>query len=404
MEKGDYKEEINHSIIAPEDLEWFIKQNIWKVAGVITFWDEKDVSDIIWKWFPSIFSNSWYWNNEGIFVGIWEQWPLHLFTISWVEKIKTSEYKNITYSESWEFLIWSIEFLEKTWDSGDVLIENSKKAYEEIYELMEKTGKVTFARIWNYVTDILWKTNITIKDKNIKTNRYQAFCTWRSEAFDNLFKIENKDLPTATWIWNHYKTKWLKIFFVATNRKDVQNHINPHQTNPADYSKNKYWIELISWKKSLPKFNRSTTLWNKLFIWWTASILWEDAENIWDVVKQTKLSLHNMLYTMEEASKNTEIDFTKQPIILKIFIKRKEDFDIIKSVINNEKLNILPNTIIETVYTYGTVCRDEWLVEISCETVNIDIANLIIDRKIKTLEEEKNKLIGKKWDLLFLKN
>jgi len=99
---------------------------------------------------------------------------------------------------------------------------------------------------------------------------------------------------------------------------------------------------------------------------------------------------------MEEASKNTEIDFTKQPIILKIFIKRKEDFDIIKSVINNEKLNILPNTIIETVYTYGTVCRDEWLVEISCETVNIDIANLIIDRKIKTLEEEKNKLIGKK--------
>jgi hypothetical protein len=37
--------------------------------------------------------------------------------------------------------------LEKSGDSGDILIENSKKAYEEIYELMQKTGKTTFARI-----------------------------------------------------------------------------------------------------------------------------------------------------------------------------------------------------------------------------------------------------------------
>jgi hypothetical protein len=55
---------------------------------------------------------------------------------------------------------------------------------------------------------------------------------------------------------------------------------------------------------------------------------------------------------MQEASKNINIDFTKYPIILKVFIKRKEDFDIIKAIIENEKLNPLPNTIIETVYTY----------------------------------------------------
>ncbi len=397
----NYKEDINHTIIHPEDLKWFIKQNIWKIAWVITFWDEKNVSNIIWEWFPSIFSNSWYWNDEGRFIDIWEQWPLHLFTIKWAEKIDTWKYKNIVYSESGEFLIWSIEFLEKSWDSGDVLIENSRKAYEEIYELMQKTWKINFARIWNYVTNILWETEITIDNKKVKTNRYQAFCTGRSEAFDELFKLENKDLPTATWIWNHYKTKWLKIFFVATNRTDIQNHINPHQTNPADYSKQKYWIEGISWKKSLPKFNRSTTLGNKLFVWWTASILWEDAENIWDIVKQTELSLQNMLYTMQEASKNTGVDFTKHPIVLKVFVKRKDDFDIIKAVIENEKLNPLPNTIIETVYTYWTVCRDEWLVEVSCETIDKEIAKIILERKIDRLDSEKNELLKKQKELLF---
>jgi hypothetical protein len=67
-------------------------------------------------------------------------------------------------------------------------------------------------------------------------------------------------------------------------------------------------------------------------------------------------------------------------------------------------LNPLPNTIIETVYTYWTVCRDEWLVEVSCETVNFDVANLIISRKIENLEKEKNKLINKKWELLFFKS
>ena len=197
-------------------------------------------------------------------------------------------------------------------------------------------------------------------------------------------KLSTQQLPTATWIGNHLSKKWLKIFFIATNRNDIQNHKNPKQTNPSDYDKQLHGIKEVTWNLSTPRFNRATSIsWeNMLFVWWTASILWQEVVYEWNVVKQTWQALQNIRYTMEEATKNTWIDFTKLPIVLKVFIKNKNDFDSIKIAIEN-KNNPLSNTIIDTVYTYGDVCRDKWLVEISCETMSLEMAQIILERKLQ---------------------
>jgi hypothetical protein len=81
---------------------------------------------------------------------------------------------------------------------------------------------------------------------------------------------------------------------------------------------------------------------------------------------------------------------------LKVFIKNKNDFDAIKIAIESQN-NILSNIIIDTVYTYGDICRDKWLVEISCETMSLEIAKIILERKLqktRNIEDSLMKKIG----------
>jgi hypothetical protein len=390
----EYSEKINVIVVEPSDLEWITKKNIGEIAGAITFWDNE--KSILPNHLPSIFSHSWYWNEEGRFIDINEQWPIQVFAIESQKALNTGIYKNIKFSESAEFLIGSLEIDEILDNNGDELVKIAEQAYNEIYELMQKSWKETLVRVWNYVTDILWETTITVDGNPIKTNRYRAFCTWRSLSIDNTFKLTTQQLPTATWIGNHLSKKGVKIFFIATNREDVQNHKNPKQTNPSDYDKEIHGIKEIPWIFSTPRFNRATSLSgeNMLFVWWTASILGQEVVYEWNVVKQTWQSLQNMRYTMEEAAKNTWIDFTKLPIVLKVFVKDKNDFDAIKIAIESQN-NILSNIIIDTVYTYGDVCRDKWLVEISCETMSLEMAQIILERKLQKARKIEDSLMKK---------
>lgn len=395
----NWVEKINVIIIEPSDLDRFRDQNIWEIAWAIAFWD-KDKS-VLPQSLPSIFSHSGYRNEDLRFIDVNEQWPIQIFTIESASELAFWVFKNIKYSESKEFVVWSLEIDEVRDNDGDELIRITENAYNEVYEFLQKCWKTTFVRIWNYVTDILWETTIIIDWEKIVTNRYKAFCTGRSLSLDNVFKLDPKLLPTATGIWNHMEKKWLKLFFIATNRSDIQNHKNPKQTNPADYDINLHGIKQIKWQASVPKFNRATTIDgnNMLFIWGTASILWQEVVYEWNVVKQTRQTLQNIKYTMEEAKFNTWIDFMIFPVILKVFIKNKTDFDAVKLIIENNS-NPLPNVIIDVIYTYGDICRDKWLVEISCETMSLHVAKIILERKLhrtRKIETSLAKKIFKLW-------
>lgn len=364
-------EKINTILINSSGIDEFKKNNIGEIAWIIYFGDKYD-DVILCQDIPSFSSHDGCWNKDWIYTN--EQCPLQIFTIESKNALKYWSYKNIKYSESNEFIIWSLEIAEVGKKNGDNLIRASKQAYDDIHELIQKTGKTILVRFGNYLTDILWETLISIDWTKVNTNRYKAFCVWRSLSLDNKFQLNSNQLPTAIGIWTHLKMKWLKIFFIATNRNDVKNHKNPHQLNPFDYNKRDYWIERLNWNISTPRFNRATSIfWEHiLFVWGTASILWQEVVYEWDPIKQTHQSLLNIKYVIEEVEKDTWKCFAKLPIILTVYIKNKHDFNDIKMVIENN--NILSNTIINTIYTHGDICRDKCLVEISCETVNPEIA------------------------------
>lgn len=398
-------EKINVCVVEPSDIDWIKEQHykIGEIAWVISFWDNSKFESIIKSGIPSIYSHGWYRNDEWRYVESTEQWPLQLFLIEWAESLHIWLFEGINFCESKDFIIWSIVIDETDPLNGDNLIEISKRAYDSINILMKKTWKNTLVRVGNYITDILEDTVIHIDWEPVKTNRYKAFCTGRWLSLENTFWIkDSSQLPTATGIWNHFAKRWIKIFFIASNRTDVQNHKNPQQINPADYNVEQHGIKQ-KWSLSVPKFSRATTLANDnmLFVGWTASILWQDVVHEGNIVKQTQQSLQNIVYTMEEAESRTGIDYRKMPVVLKVFVKDKNDFDAVKMVIESKSNNPLPNTIIETVYTHWDVCRDQWLVEISCETMNPIIAWLILERKLAKNQSMNMKIIRKMIELWY---
>lgn len=401
---NNQEEKINVCIVDPNDLDRLKKQNIWQIAGVISFGDSKEFQKIIDIKIPAIFSNSWYRTEEWRYIESNEQWPLQIFSIKNADELKQWEFHGIKYSESKEYLIGSIEVKEAENGNWDDLTKIAQTIYDDIYQLMQEKEKTTLVRVWNYITDILSPATITTDGKEVLTNRYRAFCTGRSLSMENTFQYKDtKQMPTATGIWNHFAKRFVKIFFIATNRIDVENHKNPKQINPADYSVDQHGIKELPNQLSLPKFSRATTLskYNMLFIWWTASILWQEVVHEGNVVKQTIQSLQNIKYTMEEAENNTWLQFTNLPIVLKVFVKNKNDYDAIKLVINSKEHNPLQNVIVEEVYTHWDVCRDQRLVEISCETMDYETAWLILQYKREKKQKDERKILHKLFQLWY---
>jgi len=336
-----------------------------RVAWAISFWEPK--KNRLPKHIPSIFSNEWYWDMHWEF---WTdaQWVMQLFEIQSENVLKYWIYEDITYCESDEFVIGSICLEDSSWDE---LMCNAERAYNQIYECMKETWKSTLLRVWNYVTDILKDERITVWWERIETNRYRIFCSWRSKSIDAVFWLDTAQLPTATWIGNFFATPSLKIFFIATNRKDVWHHINPQQTNPSDYDVEKHGILELPANTSTPRFNRSSSLSSQemIFVGWTASILWSEVVYPDDIEQQTIQSLKNINYTIEEAQRTTGKNYQQYWAYLKVFIKHKKDYKHVKSVIESSN-NPLKNIIVDAVYTHADVCREWWLVEISLETVH----------------------------------
>lgn len=333
------------------------------VAWVIGYW--KQTLQGIPSEIPSITSHDTFWDKVDKLQSL--DWPAQVFEIISDQKVTYEKEWDILYTESKEFIVGAINLYEES-NEGNELVNLARVAYEQIHHLLNKTSKTKLVRVWNYVTNILGETSISVDWEVEEINRYKAFCLWRSVVIDETFNLEASDLPTATGIWNHQERRWIKIFFIASNKPDIQNHINPYQTIPSYYNQEKYWIKALKKNQWTPRFNRSTTIkWeNLIFVGGTASILWEEVVHLWDIAKQTWQSLQNILYTMEEASRNTGIDFTKYPALLKVFIKNIDDYELVKAEIISDR-NPLPNNIVDIIYIHADVCRDEWLVEISCE-------------------------------------
>ena len=358
-------EKLHISYVDPKILSSIDMYDNKKILWAIGFWSyqREEYGNL-----PFIVSHEGYRDdNDNYQTGT--AWPLHIFSVDTDAKIHSWEIAGITYRESEDFVVWSREIDEKDVMNGDDLMQITESIYQGMYEVMQKTGKKNLVRVGNYVSDIVGETQITVDGKQITTNRYKAFCTGRSYALDKSFLISWVQLPTATWIWNQCEPKGVRLLFIATKRTDVEHHKNPKQTNPELYNTSKHGIPQITGQASAPKFNRWTSITNDqlLFIGGTASILWQEVVHVGDIQKQTAQALANISYVIEEAEKNTGCNFHANPLLLKVFIKHKDDYEKVKEVI--EKQQVLSNPIVWVVYTKADVCRDQRLVEISWEVL-----------------------------------
>ena len=233
--------------------------------------------------------------------------------------------------------------------------ENSAAAFSAFGNLLDQTGLPvhTVVRQWNYLEDILGLDN--------ENQRYQEFNNVRSEFYGDAFKTTG--YPAATGIGMN--RGGIIIEFVAV-RSDVVHTVpldNPDQISAHDYSKEVLIGEACA-VKSTPKFERARylELFGKklIFISGTASIRGEKTAGVGDPELQTEITIQNIqsLYSPEMLSQINENNLQPRYGHARVYVKRREDFEIIQKTFERY-FGRLP-----VVYILADVCRDDLLVEI----------------------------------------
>jgi len=217
-------------------------------------------------------------------------------------------------------------------------------------------------RQWNYVGEILEVKN--------EFQKYQIFNEVRSENYHKYRSVPG--YPAATGVGMKHGGVILDFYAIKPEKPlQIIPVDNPDQVNP-------YWYEQkvlkgipVSGKvkKQPPQFERAVIISDSLnatiFISGTASIIGQDTVGIEDVEKQTLVTIENIdkLADTNRFSKITgkaELN-TPELILLRVYIKKQEDFEKVKSICKKR----FPG--VPVIYIEADICRDDLLVEIEAE-------------------------------------
>jgi hypothetical protein len=151
---------------------------------------------------------------------------------------------------------------------------------------------------------------------------------------------------------------------------------NPDQIRPYDYSQQVLKGRPVSGKRinQPPQFERAVFLADSqgstLFVSGTASIIGQDTIGIDDVERQTIVTAEN-ISRLTDAKRIGHLtgnadDSPGNPILLRVYIKRQEDFKKVKGICED----LFPG--VQAVYIEADICRDNLLVEIEAEYSQTD--------------------------------
>jgi enamine deaminase RidA (YjgF/YER057c/UK114 family) len=242
-------------------------------------------------------------------------------------------------------------------------------AFDEMRAILE-AEEMTFDHIvrqWNFIGNILMVKN--------EMQNYQTFNEVRSENYHKFRKIHS--YPAATGVGMKYGG--VKLDFCAVEAKGDLKTIaidNPDQIRPYDYSQ-----QVLKGKPAgnkginqPPQFERAVFLddgeYSTLFISGTASIIGQETIGINNVEKQTVVTLENIsrltdARRLEHLSGNAEAG-PGDPVLLRVYIKKQNDFPIVKEICHNR----FPH--VQAIYIEADICRDNLLVEIEAEFSRAD--------------------------------
>ncbi|MEM8845309.1 MAG: hypothetical protein AAGB35_09750 [Pseudomonadota bacterium] len=223
-------------------------------------------------------------------------------------------------------------------------------AYSELFKQIEALGYPYLLRTWNYLPQI---THAVKREQN----NYQLFCSGRSRAYKN--SNHEHDYPAATVVGT--QQEGLHIYFIAG--KTLGSGIeNPQQVSafhyPAEYSEDR---PLFS--RALYHRNNSQEI---FFVSGTASIKGHQTLHKDDVIRQLEVCLDNISHLIDTCVSDEKMNkiSTAEMTQLKVYIKHANDFDHVKSYLENN----LDDTR-HIYYLQSDLCRDDLLVEIEALTI-----------------------------------
>ena len=240
----------------------------------------------------------------------------------------------------------------------------AKTAFDQMRAILE-AEQMTFNHIirqWNFIGEILHISN--------GFQNYQIFNEVRSENYHKYRTVHN--YPAATGIGMKFCGVTLDCCAVKakTNVKIIAID-NPEQIRPYDYGQQVLRGNPADGRKvkQPPQFERAVHISNNhsstLFVSGTASIIGQDTIGVDDVEKQTVVTIENISRLTDKTrighlTGNPNPD-TGSLIILRVYIKKQEDFPKVKMICEK----YFPG--ITAIYIQADICRDDLLVEIEAE-------------------------------------
>jgi enamine deaminase RidA (YjgF/YER057c/UK114 family) len=272
-------------------------------------------------------------------------------------EIKTKVWNSVPY------VVITSGIVKEVWAGGvgfglypDDTRRAASVAFDQMRAILSVEG-MSFDHIirqWNYIGNIL-------EIKSEKQN-YQVFNEVRSENFKKYRMIPG--FPAATGVGMMHGGVLLDFHAVKDGDSiDIRAVDNPDQIRPY-----RYGLQVLKGVQP-PQFERAVlkTVKNSstLFISGTASIIGQDTIGIDDIERQTIVTIDN-ISKLTFAAGQVNISGYEHPdagkiILLRVYIKRQEDFDKVKEICNK----LYPG--VTALYIEADICRDNLLVEIEAE-------------------------------------
>jgi len=275
------------------------------------------------------------------------------------------------YYDSLPYVVIESDSSKEVWGAGlgndqymDDTREASVAAFEMVTEILcrENLSLNDVVRQWNYIGDI-----VGMKEG---FQNYQVFNEVRSEYYNKYRTVAG--FPAATGVGMKYGGVFLDFCALkADETVKLKSVSNPSQVNAYEYGQHvlKGMTNAGTAVRHPPQFERGLLLINKtcntLFVSGTASIIGQETIGKGDVNEQTFVTIENIrkVADRERIRKLTgKEDIGPGKIsLLRVYIKKQEDFKSVKSICN-EHFPVSPVIFIE-----ADICRDDLLTEIEAE-------------------------------------
>jgi len=258
---------------------------------------------------------------------------------------------------------------KEVWSAGlglDKHHDDTRKCAEAAFDIMgeilerENLSFNNIVRQWNFIGDILGMYN--------GFQNYQIFNEVRTEYYNKYRTIHG--FPAATGVGMKYGSVFLDFCAIKSDETvRIRPVNNPSQVNAYEYGQEvlKGQAPNMSSLNNPSQFERGLLVIRKtvrtLFVSGTVSIIGQEMIGRGDVAEQTMVTIENLrkVADMQRIGNLTGKDDKGKYSLLRVYIKRQDDFGIVREICN-EHFKGSPIVFIE-----ADIYRDDLLTEIEAE-------------------------------------